>query len=87
MKIWEIKEKLVSKNIIKSIKCDFCQKTNNESILGNDNGVFEGFIDFSIEGGFGSKFDMERYDIDICDECFENKILKLYDIKSIKNEG
>lgn len=46
--------------------CDCCGKTIDVAeICGSD------INDFSITFGYGSKFDLTKWDLDICDDCLE----------------
>jgi len=69
-KIKEIEEKIIKKEI-KEITCDFCGKT----VTGEMNILESDITTFKIEPGYGSRFDLENFEIDICDNCLEKEIL------------
>jgi hypothetical protein len=65
-KVEEIKKE------VNSQMCDFCGK----KILGID-GVLHGDItSFEINPGWGSRYDMDACDFDICDDCLEELMAK-----------
>ena len=70
-KIIEI-EKVIKEEEIVKISCDFCTKESTTPLSSD-------ITSFSIEPGYGSKFDSESFDFDICDKCLEkiflNKLL------------
>lgn len=69
MKEKKVIKKTISEDVIKGISCDCCGKkvTGSEvDILSSD--ITEFFIDF----GYGSKYDTDRIEVDVCDKCIEN---------------
>jgi len=70
MKIEKTKEIKETIKFIEKIVCDFCGK----EVKGKE--TYDSDItSFSIEPGYGSKFDTEIFNIDICDSCLEKHIL------------
>ena len=64
----------VPENVIENITCDKCGKVSED-----------GFIPYihtiSIDWGYGSKFDTEKWEIDLCENCLvqmlENSKIKI----------
>lgn len=69
----ETSVQLVEKVIVKSITCNICQKkvdlSQDELSFSEDNFFENIFAQINWTAGFGSQFDMERFNIDICDQC------------------
>ncbi|MDD3160042.1 MAG: hypothetical protein PHQ98_03680 [Candidatus ainarchaeum sp.] len=57
-----LKKKKIDSFVVVKQNCDFCKKEINL-----DYGC--GTVD--IEFGYGSKYDDERFHLDICDDCFD----------------
>jgi len=59
----------ITKEETVSITCDCCGKvTDDENIWASD------IETWSHEFGYGSRFDMDRVSMDICDDCYANWI-------------
>jgi len=60
-------EETVVKEETLSLTCDCCGKTvdGEMEVLSSD------INDFHINFGYGSKFDMDTWNFDVCDECLE----------------
>lgn len=54
------------------ITCNFCGKLHN-----GDDIDMEPITEFEISPGYGSRYDCERYQLDICDDCLEELLHKL----------
>ena len=70
----EVKEIIKTKKL-KKIICNSCGKTETKK----DNEHFElmpSITNIKISFGYGSKFDTELHEFDLCDECYEKIISK-----------
>jgi len=68
MKIYESKEEKVVKNIVTSTICNCCGKSENATKDGFD---FSDITPIDISFQYGSKYDTEIWEFDLCDECVE----------------
>lgn len=70
----EKKKKTIQIEKISSIACDFCKKeiSDKKFIIGGS--FFGPITTFSISPGYGSCFDTDRYEFEICDDCLEKLV-------------
>ena len=66
MKHFKYKKVTKVEKQLKRIVCDCCGKVINGETCGSD------ITDFSITFGYGSKFDMMKWELDVCDDCLES---------------
>ena len=68
-----ITNKLITKNVIVIDKayCDFCNKKFDDTLT-----KCHGFGQLSIEFGYGSIFDGDNFNYQICDDCYKEKFKK-----------
>lgn len=64
MKIEKVKIKRVKEYSIEKLVCDFCFKTSTDPDSSD-------ITSFSIAPGYGSIFDGDVYEFDICDKCLK----------------
>ena len=67
-----VQEVTLEQPIVTSLTCDFCGLTDSV-----DTGCI---TSFNIAFGYGSKFDGDYYNLEICDKCFE-KLKNEYNLK------
>lgn len=68
MKIQTDKSETITKTITTSIICNCCGKT----VKSDENGFnFSDITDIEIVFQYGSKFDTESWEFDLCDDCIE----------------
>lgn len=72
MRITEQRTIRESYEAIVGITCNFCGKLHN-----GDDINMEPITEFEISPGYGSRFDCDRYHLDICDDCLEELLAKL----------
>ncbi len=72
----EVKEKVVDKAF-----CSFCGKEFDEVTTS-----FNGFGSLYFHFGYGSDFDDDRFELEICDDCFLKRYYKLLK-KQFKEKG
>lgn len=63
----KIKKEIVVKEL-KSVICNKCGRKEKADYDGLDTGNIS---NIELSFGFGSKFDLEQWEMDICDECLE----------------
>ncbi|WP_251552389.1 hypothetical protein [Neobacillus muris] len=81
MREYELVEKKVREYELKSVTCNKCGKT--KKITSEDyQKEWEAaeFQSFSCSFGYGSKFDMEEWNFDLCEDCLE-EIVNSFKIK------
>lgn len=66
---------------IKIACCDFCGKSFNKTEIS-----FNGWGHLGISFGYGSGFDDEYFNLDICDKCFVKKFGNML-IEQLKEKG
>ena len=64
----EYREEKVAKGVLNTLTCDKCGK-KDEDVLYSD------VTSFDILPGFASRYDDNRYTVDLCDNCLEEVIL------------
>ena len=69
----EIVETVRKEKKVISVICNMCGKTDE----GFQNIMFSDISKINIEFGFGSTFDGETWDLDLCDSCLEKIASKL----------
>lgn len=81
MREYELVEKTVKENELRSVTCNKCGIT--KKLSGEDFQKAwdaEEFQSFSCSFGYGSKFDMEKWIFDLCGDCLEG-IVNTFKIK------
>jgi|LakMenEpi03Aug12_release.lakeMendotaPanAssembly.Ray.scaffolds.fasta_scaffold977024_2 hypothetical protein len=63
------KEVTTTEKIVSMVACDCCGKETH--ITDEYQFVCSNITNFSILFGYGSKFDMDTWDFEICDDCIE----------------
>ena len=87
------KKKIVKteEQIITKVYCDYCKKEFDKITV-----FCNGFGQISISFGYGSSFDDDSFNLQICDACFKKNFLKLvetqfkdkeYDLDTVKNSS
>ena len=64
----EYKKETIAKGVLNTLTCDKCGK-KDEDVLYSD------ITSFDILPGFGSRYDDNRYTVDLCDNCLKEVIL------------
>lgn len=64
---------LIHSKKITVISCDFCKKQTTSKEFPE----FDGITSFEIRPGFGSVYDFEEFNLDICDHCLKTRIIPL----------
>ena len=64
MKHYRYKDVTITEHKLHSITCDSCGKVFHDPIM-------DAITSFSIDFGFGSKYDGETWCIDLCDDCID----------------
>ena len=64
--------KFVEKTIEVADTCDICHKTIETMIPDKYDHILK------IEFGYGSGYDMERFDLILCDTCFNGHVIDLF---------
>lgn len=77
MKIYSFYEEKVLQKTIKELACDKCGVMADHD-AGN-------ITPIKIEFGYGSRFDLETWSIDLCDDCIE-EVVKPFE-ENIHKEG
>jgi hypothetical protein len=73
----ETLEQMAITHFVSNTYCDFCKKRIFENAPDHS---YAG-ASFEVQFGYGSKYDGEKWKLDICDECAEQKL------KEFKNDN
>lgn len=73
----------VNKTVTSKVKCDQCGKTHNQLWRGFNQPYIH---EIDIFPGYGSKFDMMKISIDLCDDCLTD-ILAVLGIEKLEKLG
>ena len=66
MKKYKIVKKIIEKEELVKVTCDFCGSEFNESFI-----HYKAFGKINITSGYSSKYDVRTFEGEICDSCFE----------------
>lgn len=64
MRVTEPRSRTITEPVTTAIKCDRCGKDLMENHYGDQEGT-----SFTLDFGYGSRFDLDRWEFDICDDC------------------
>jgi len=79
---YKIKKKEIIEEVLNGMYCDCCGKKVETPHGYNDTDINE----FTIVFEYGSKFDLEKWKMDVCDECIE-KWVSSFKHSISKNKG
>lgn len=66
MKNLRTEQVVETKKVVASVVCNCCGKTNDvEHTMGGD------INEMSVHFGYGSKYDLSIWELDICDDCLD----------------
>jgi hypothetical protein len=75
-------EETITKEEVLSMTCDCCGKTE----VGEHVEYASDINNFNISFGYGSKFDTDRWEFDVCDQCLEKWVAGFkHSIKKIES--
>lgn len=71
--------------VVSNIVCDICGQSVVHDGLKDNLTNLENFSEYArltAEFGYGSKRDGEKFDLDFCEACFENLLIKINELKA-----
>ena len=74
MRSYEKDEEIVVNQKLTSISCNKCGTNSSYAMNGEQLHDMEEFQEFNTSFGYGSRYDMERWSFDLCDDCLTELI-------------
>lgn len=73
--------------VVSDINCDICGQSVVNEAYKNNMANLDNFAEYArlvAEFGFGSKRDGEKFQFDFCEDCFEDLLVKVNELKTVK---